>query len=734
MTTADHATMRIVSWALAAMLGTAGCSPDSSVPFTEKAASAPVRVVTDTLFGVATADPYRWMEQPDNPEFVEWMSAQGRYTEAYLAAIPGRADLLRRIRELVLRTSTVTRVKRAGGSLFFLRADTGALMPKLFVRTTNGAERVLFDPAQSTDAQQRPKSVDNFTPSPNGRLIAFNVAEGGGEITRVHVLDVATGAARPDIIERIWGEFAVSWLPDGSGFFYTQMLEAGFKDPNVDRMLGMRARLHRLGTPPDQDPVILGPGVSNRMALDAREFPIVTVPEGSDWVVANAGGARAEYRLCVVRLTQLRDAQTPWNCVARYEDLVESDAVHGDHLYLLTSKDAPNRRIVRVPLTRPDLASAEVIVPDRQDLVLTGLRGARDALYVKEMVRGTDHVRRIPYGATSAEEVAVPLTEPSVELEATPNQDGIIVSAQTWTHPLTWYTFDPQARTVRDLELGSASPADFSRIVIESVDVKSFDGVKVPLTIVRRRDLRLNGNNPAILAGYGGYGFVIPHFFAPSLLPWLERGGIFAIAGVRGGGEKGRAWYLAGQGANKPNGIRDFIACAQYLSEKRYTAPSRLAAHGGSMGGVLVGGAITERPDAFGAAIIEVGILNTVRFLQGANGANQIAELGSPETEAGFRSLLAMDPYHRIKDGVRYPAVMLSVGLNDGRVSSWHSGKFAARLQAASSSDKPVLMRIEPEAGHGVGSTRDQEVALRADMSAFLLQQFGHREFQPRGR
>jgi prolyl oligopeptidase len=308
-----------------------------------------------------------------------------------------------------------------------------------------------------------------------------------------------------------------------------------------------------------------------------------------------------------------------------------------------------------------------------------------------------------------------------------------MLAAQGWTQPRTWYAFEPAGEgTLRDMGLGTVSPADFSAITVESVDVESVDGVRVPLTLLYARGLARDGSHPAILHGYGAYGYSVQPAFQTDMLPWLEHGGVFAVCHARGGGEKGRSWYLAGTGAHKRNAVADFIACAEYLAERGYTSAAHLGAWSSSMGGLLVGGAITERPDAFAAAVVEVGVLNPARFLEGVNGANQISEVGDPATEEGYRGLAAMDPYHHVRPDVSYPAVMLQVGLNDGRVSAWHSGKFAARLQAATTSGRPVLIRTDDDAGHGIGSTREQRAQLQADTFGFLLWQLGHPDFQPR--
>jgi prolyl oligopeptidase len=697
--------------------------------------AAPVatpRVVSDTLHGIALEDPYRWMEQPENAEFTAWMRAQGAYARARLEGIPHRDKLLARMREVALGTRTVRNVTRAAGDLFFLRVESGAPLPRLVVRGADGDERVLFDPAAAGGDGGPHLSIDNFMPSPDGRLVAVNLARGGGEVTRVHVLETATGTMRPEVIERIWGEFAVSWLPDATGFLYTQMAPESETDPAADPLMGMRVRIHRLGTAPGDDPLLLGPGVSSGMPIDPREFPWVEIPRGSEWVLAYASGARSEVRLCVARLDELRGTDTPWRCVAEYDDEVELAVVHGDDLYMLSSKDAPNRRVLRVPLADPVLAAAQVVVPEREERVLSSISAARDALYLVEMDRGSDRLSRLDYAGGAPREVEMPIAPCSVSLVASPDQEGVLVMAQSWTQPRTWYAFEPADATLRDIGLGTGSPVDLSGIAVDSVDVESFDGARVPLTILRSRELARDGSNPTFLMGYGAYGVSTQPAYQADMLPWLERGGVFAICHVRGGGEKGRGWHLAGRGANKRNGVRDLIACAEYLAANGYTQPSHVGVWTTSLGGVLVGGAMTERPDAFAAVVVDVGIFNPVRVLEGVNGANQISELGDPGTEEGYRVLAAMDPYHHLTPGTPYPAVLLPVGLNDGRVSAWHSGKFAARLQATTSSGRPVLIRIDEEAGHGVGSTRDQRAQLLADGFAFLFWQLGHPDFQPR--
>lgn len=702
-------------------------------PVATPAALAPpvarVEVVVDDYYGTKIADPYRWMEAPENPELEQWLLAQGAFAADHLAKIAGRAELLARIRELGFGIASVRRVQRAGDSTFYKKLEAGDVLAKLAVRLASGEERILVDPARIESSSGHHASVDNYAPSDDGRLVAYNLAEGGGEITAVHVIEAATGRELPDIVERIWGEFYVTWLPDGSGFFYTQLAPEGFSDPSVDKILNMQVYLHRLGTPANEDAHVFGRGVHANIPLDPEELPWIEPIRGSRWVMAVVGGARNESRIYVARLKDVLDGKPRWRKVSDYSDGVREAVIHGDEMFLLSLAGAPNYRVLRMPLSRPDLAKAKVAVPEDPEEVLMGIAAAQDALYVRTMRAGRARLLRLEYDAGEPVEIPLPAEGWIGSLDADPRRPGVTIELETWVTPAHFYTYDPEARRFIDTGLGVTSSADYRGIAVEEVEVTADDGTPIPLTILRPKDLVLDGSHPAILEGYGGYGSSWTPSFRPILLAWLERGGVYAIAHVRGGGEKGNDWHLAGKGPNKPTGIRDFIACAQHLVTAGYTRPARLAARGASMGGVLIGRAITERPDLFGAASIDVGIVNALRYLHGSNGANQKAELGTPDTEEGFRALLAMDVYHNVQDGVAYPAVIIPIGLNDARVSPWMSAKLAARLQVASTSGKPVLLRVEGDAGHGVGSSREQESALRADVWSFFLAQAGDPEF-----
>jgi prolyl oligopeptidase len=682
--------------------------------------------VVEELFGAKLSDPYRWMEAGGD-EFLAWARGQHAHTRAYLDGRAGRDKLVARLEELAGGTSALGPVKLAGGRMFFTRLAPGAQLPVLVVRDADGSERTLVDPAAMSTGGSARVALNEFRPSPDGSLLAYDLAPGGGEVSTIHVMDVATGKDLPDQIERVWGETTAAWLADGKRFLYSQVPEAG---PGVDVLQNWRVKLHVLGAPVADDVVILEGG-KGAYAIEAKELPITDA--GGGWVIALAAGARSEARIAVAKESELDRTgagKTPWRVVAEYADGITDAQVHGDRLYLITYKDASNRKIVSVPLKAPKLAKARVEIAEDPTASIEGMAVARDALYVRRMVGGRGNLLRRPWkGSAAAAAIALPVEAWTRQIAADPAADGAVVRLDQWTQPGAHYRYDVKRKAFVDTGLVEVSNADTSGVVAEEVSVTSSDGTTVPLSIIRRKDLALDGSHPTVVTGYGAYGFSLTAGFSPTRHAWNELGGITAVCHVRGGGENGRRWQVDGSRDKKMNGVHDLAACGEYLVAKGYTSNAKMFAQGTSAGGILVGRAITERPELFAAANIRVGMTNPVRLAAAENGANQFAEFGDPSTEDGFKSLYGMDPYHHVADGTRYPAVLFAVGLNDHRVAPWMGAKMAARLQVASTSGNPVLLRVEGDAGHGVGSTRDQLYGEAADYYAFFMAIAGDPDF-----
>jgi prolyl oligopeptidase len=435
-------------------------------------------------------------------------------------------------------------------------------------------------------------------------------------------------------------------------------------------------------------------------------------------------------RVAVAKLSELDSSgasKTPWRTVGGYDDAIQAAIPHGDRLYLLTSKDAPNRRVVSVSLARPDLAKAKVEIAEDKDATLVATYGARDALYLVHMVNGLARISRWPWkGAATPLPLPVQGWAPDVASEL--DRDGLVFQLETWLAPGTYYAYDPKAKRVDPAGYGSTIAIPTPAVTAEEVTVPSADGTLVPLSILSQGPAR-QGAQPTILFGYAAYGVSQTPGFGATRLAWIERGGVYAICHARGGGEKGRAWQDAGSREHKLRGVEDFIACGEYLVKQGYTTPAKLAAIGVSMGGVLVGRALTLRPDLFAAVLLGSPIVNPLRILAAENGANQKGELGDPATPDGARSIAEMDPYEHVTPRTAYPAVIFTVGLNDHRVAPWMASKLAARLSAATTSGRPVLLRVDAESGHGIGNTRDQVFAERADVWSFFLAAAGEPGF-----
>jgi prolyl oligopeptidase len=686
---------------------------------------APMHEVTDTYFGQKVVDPYRWMEDAKSPETAEWMKAQADYSRAYLDRLPMRAQLLKRLEELSETGVRVSGVQRAGNLYFYYRLAPGENDRRLYVRDGfKGAERLLIDPEKLSSPGKR-YSIDSYNPSFDGKYVSYTVSLGGSENGEMRVVEANTGRDMGERIDRArFG--AGAWLPDGRSFLYNRLQKLAEGAPPTDLYQKSRVYLHILGANPDTDRVVFGYEVNPNIKMEPAPLPFAFVPIGSKYVfaVVNSGvSPNSEYY--VTKIDKIDQTPIPWRRIASLDDDIADANIHGDDLYLTTYKNTPRFKVIHINLAQPDLAKAETVFPP-SEAVVTGIGTANDALYVQTLDGGVGKLWRVDYKGGAPQAIKLPYDGTAFIGWTDQETEGILFGLTSWTKSTAYFAYNPKTQTATDTALVPPIPIDLSSIESVSVKVKSHDGAMVPLVILYRRGLKRDGTNPTLLEGYGAYGINNTEpFFASNFLPWLERGGVIALAGVRGGGEYGEEWHLAGKEKTKPNTWKDFIACAEYLIKEKYTSPEHLAGQGGSAGGILIGNAIVDRPDLFGAAIDQVGDNNIVRSETTSNGVPNIPEFGSYKTEEGFKALLTMDAYNKVKDGVKYPAVLLTTGINDPRVEPWMSAKMAARLQAATTSSKPVLLRIDYDAGHGFGSTKRQRNEQAADIYAFLFQQLG---------
>jgi prolyl oligopeptidase len=714
----------------------------AATPSSEVQPIAAIKPVVTNYWGTSVTDNYRWMEATPNPELAAYEKGQNNHTRALLNSIPGRAALLKEIAADSNLTSYTDGLIRMAGRDFYTQVAPGQNTAKLYMRDeASGAVKLLIDPDHFGKAGQA-EAINFFQPSQDGKYVAYGVSEGGSEAATLRVIDTATLKDEGVAISRVDGtndEFLpVWWLPDDSLAYYREQ-KLGPNDDPTGQFEKSRAYLHHLGQNPDGegDSAIFGYNFDPAISIDKDQDSLVITIPGCDY----AFGVNTENEssneidaIYTTPISALEAGKPTWSPLVQKSDNVTGFDAEGDTVFLLTYKDAPRYKVISTNLAKPDIANATVVVPQSGN-VIRNIGVAADALYVNSTDGGYNQLTRLPLtnGATgAAQTLTLPYQGAVNTLVTTETEPGAIFTLESWTRSALWYGYDPKSDKIADTGLQKPIAADTSGLISKQVTATSYDGTQIPLAIIMKADTKPNGKNPTLLYGYGSYGITDSPGFDPTFLPWFNRGGILAIAEIRGGGWNGEDWHKAGMKLTKLNTVFDFIACGQYLVDQHYTSPKYLGGEGGSAGGITIGGAITWRPDLFAAAIDSHGDTDSLRMEFTPNGPPNISEFGSVTTEAGFHGLYAMSAYVHVRDGVKYPAVLLETGANDPRVEPWAVTKMTARLQAASSSGKPVLLSVSYDSGHGIGDTKAQENADEADELTFLLWQFGAPGFQPK--
>src|SRR5579884_201491 len=684
---------------------------------------ARIDMVRDVYFGTTIEDPYRWMENWKSEEFQTWVKEQAAYTRAYLDALPGRDKLLAQLTALSNAGPVLSYFQIMGERVFYLRRDPGKNMAKLVVRLPGEQEKTLFDPNVIEGEAQT--AIDWYFPSWDGRYVAYGISQGGSESSVLHVLEIESGAILDLAIPHT--EFThVSWLEDNRSFAYHRFPERPAGTPETERFRDGCTYLHRLGEDPANDRPVFGANLSVGVEVGRDDYPFLIISPLSDWMIGLVvHGDLEEQSIYAAPRSALADpATTPWKKICDIEDEVAGYDLIGDTIYLRTHRDAPRYKVIATSLPQPDVAHATVIVPESK-AVIEGIKVAGDYLLLDDLDGGIGRLRRVKRSGGGPEALPMPFEGSITEWANAPGSAEVLVGMASWIISPHLYRCDVSAGTIEDTGIYPPSPLDFSDIETHEVHYPARDGTLIPLSIIHRKGLKLDGNNPTLLEGYGSYGINMTPFFRPRMKAWYDLGGVWAVAHIRGGGEYGKAWHLAGKGLNKGNTITDFIDAAAYLIAQKYTSTRRLAGEGGSAGGITTGGALVRRPDLWAVMVMNVPVANALRFEFTENGPPNVPEFGSVSTEEGFRGLQIMDAYTKVQDGVAYPAVLITAGANDPRVVIWQAAKMAARLQAATSSGKPVLLRVEFQGGHGMGSTQQQFNEEYADTFAFLCQQMG---------
>jgi prolyl oligopeptidase len=691
-------------------------SPNFSYPAARKAE------LTEELFGVKVSDPYRWMEDSDSAELADWVAAQGRYSSAYLGELPLRAHFQKRITELWNYSKTNIPIVE-GGRLFYRRNEGLQHQTAIYMREGRDGPRqlVLDSNAISPDGST---ALADFRPSPDGKLLVYALAEGGADWRTLHVRDLASGRDLSDEVK--WVRFSwLSWTRDSKGFFYSRYPEPPPGQALTAALGGHALYYHRLGTRQSEDVLVyqrpdLPLGIIGGWVPREGRYLFVRVNDG-------AGPFNRVY------YSDLGNPQKP-DVRAAVKPLAEDDTTDytvlgsaGPVVYVRTDDGAPNRRIIAIDVRDPRREAWMTVVPEAKEAMrFASYFGERFAVeYLSDV-----HSRLAIFDLEGRAQGEIPLPDVGSVTGLGGQRSGRILFE--FTSPLyqpTVFQYNPQNGRVTTFEAPSV-PIDARQYETKRLFAVSKDGTRVPFFVTARKDLRLDGANPTLLFGYGGYSISILPVYRPHVVAWLELGGVWVSANIRGGGEYGREWHLAARGDKRQNAFDDFIAVAEHLVKEKYTAPAKLAIWGRSNGGLLVSVVSQQRPELYAAVISGVPVTDMLRFDRFTGGRAWIPEYGSPRNPQQFQNLLRYSPYHNVKAGTCYPPTLVTTAEFDDRVVPNHAYKFAAAVQAAQPCPRPVLLRYEAKASHGYTPTQRQ-IAELADVWAFAAEHTGMRRSAP---
>jgi prolyl oligopeptidase len=689
------------------------------LPATEMASQTAKKPVSNEYQGTTVKDPYQWLEKDDDPEVKAWSDAQNQRTREYLDKLPDRAALEKQLTEWYAKTSpSYSSLVSRPGILFAMKFQPPKQQPLLVTLASADdlkSEKVVLDP--NVLDTKGTTAIDWFVPSLDGKHVAVSLSKGGSEDGTLHFYEAATGKALPDTIAHVQYPTAggsAAWNADGTGIYYTRFPRQGER-PEADLNFYQQVYFHKLGTPDTDDTYSIGkdfPRIAEVVLEASRDgkYILATVANGD-------GGDFSHYLLGL---------DGKWKQITQFTDQIKVARLGRDNaLYLLSRAGAPRGKILRLPIKTPELSSAVEIVPTGEP-VIEQIVPTADALYTGDLLGGPSQIRR--FGLDGKGETLIPIAKISAVQEMLALEDNsLLFRDMSYTEPAAWFRCVQGKTEPVKTALRNTSPVSFADIEVTREFATSKDGTKIPLNIIRKKGTKQTGENPTLLYGYGGYGISMSPNFDFTRRVWFDRGGVYVVANIRGGGEFGEEWHKAGNLTKKQNVFDDFAVAAEYLIKQKWTRPEKLTIQGGSNGGLLMGAMITQHPDLVRAVVSSVGIYDMLRVELAPNGAFNVTEFGTVKDPEQFKALYAYSPYHHVVDGTRYPSVLMMTGANDGRVAPYHSRKMTARLEEATKSDNPILLRTSLSAGHGQGTALSERIKQLADIYSFLFAQLDMR-------
>ncbi|AZA79215.1 prolyl oligopeptidase [Chryseobacterium sp. G0186] len=704
-----------------------------------EAQNAPSSPVTDQYFGTTIVDPYRNLEDLRDVKTTSWMKLQTEKTEDALSKIPNR-DYYSKARLILDQRQgyIVSDLKITGNDrYFYLKKGANEKVAKVYYKVgINGREELLFDPVNFKNGVLNSTSAHSVTlisPSWDGNKLAISIAEKGKEISQIIVMDVPRRYVYPEIITQTNPSSVggIKWLEDNTGFFYVYY-------PVVDITsdlfsMNTESVLYKIGEDPNKRNVVFS-GINNpNLKISSEKFPAVLVFNADDpYYIGILVDEEDNRKTFVIKKEDLLKGKKNWEPLYNKEDKVFYVRLAGEEIIFLSGYNSSNFKLCKTKVKQSNFKNPEILVPEKKDEVIESYTINKDGIYFTTTKNGVE-AKLYLYKDGKEIPIALPYTSGNISLQSKgKNFSDLWVTCSGWLNEGQRFRYDLKSNTFTPENLTPVIEyPEFKDIVVEEITIKSRDNQDIPLSLIyNKRNLKKDGSAPTLIDAYGAYGISRSPFFAKSYLLWANQGGVIAVAHVRGGGEKGEDWHLGGYKETKPNSWRDLIDCTEYLIKEKYTSKDKIAVWGTSAGGITVGRAITERPDLFKAAIVEVGMTNMLRFENTPNGEGNIKEFGTSKNPNEFKYLLEMDAYQHIKKGTKYPATLVTGGINDNRVIVWQPTKFAARLMASTTSENPVLLKIDYEGGHGGNIPIAQRYASIGDIFAFALWQLGHPNYQ----
>jgi prolyl oligopeptidase len=672
------------------------------------------RPLEENWHGTKIVDDYRWLEDSSSPETQKWVAEEMAYTRALLDPLPGREAIRHRLTEL-LSIGNIGVPHMAGKYYFYMRRDGMQNQPILYGREgVEGKDRVLVDANQL--AADGTIALDWFDPSENGKYLAYGTSASGSEMSTLHILETATGTALPDMIERTRAA-SIAWLRDNSGFYYTRYPKKG-DVPEGQEMYNRHVFYHELGTDPATDPLIFGEG------RDAEDWPSVQLSNDERWLMITVGEGWSKSELFLMDLK----AGTPPTSITSGKNFLYSGMVYNGKLFIMTNEGAPRYRVFVTDAGNYERESWKEIIP-QTDAVLQGVAAWGGKLFAQYEQNATSQLKTFDLDGKKIGDLALPAIGTVFASRGKWNRDEVFYGFQSFTNPPSIYRYDLKSGSTSLWAKVDAPSIDPAAYEVHQEWYHSKDGTRVPMFVVNKKGLKKDGHNPTLLTAYGGFNISLTPTFSRSAYLWMEHGGIYAVANLRGGAEFGEDWHRAGMLDKKQNVFDDMIAAAEFLIAEKYTDTNHLAIQGGSNGGLLMGAMITQRPDLFRAVVCQVPLLDMLHYQNFQIAKLWIPEYGSAENPEQFKYLYAYSPYHHVKAGMEYPAILFMTADTDTRVDPMHAKKMAAEMQAEAknraSKTRPILLRIETKAGHGAGKPVVKQIEEFTDVYSFLFWQLG---------